>query len=683
MLQPVINLLQSNRLSEALALCEQLMLKNKKNLDGWLLLADLYQKTGAFAKAEKSFRKVIKLKAVYAPAHTQLAMLYHGQGKFAKAEASYRQSLKLENNQPTVHFNLGAILQEQSKLDDAASQYRQAIKLKSDYAKAYANLGFVLRQQEKTEAAVESYRKALQFAPDVADIHYNMGLSLLNAGQAEAAEKYQRQALSLKPDYADALAGLGTVQFFNGDVEKAANSYQQALNQQPDNIEFLCSYANTLSALGLYEQAMTQIKKALKIEINNEDICITRGFIHLSLGQLDEAFDCCEQILKITPQHEKAMSLAASVYEKKGDAKLAYRYLAPLLEKEFPGLNAVLSFASISSALKLVDKAIEYLEQYLQNNSNVSLRNQSRLHFALGKAYDSQKNYEPAFKNYHTANKSKRAIFDIRNTREEVDAQVNVFSFRFSDHLAKSSIHSSRPIFIVGMPRSGTSLVEQILASHPQVAGAGELSDISNLAASMPQIDGLKNLYPQCLTQIDSKQLDSMAQVYLNRLSDVDDKTLHVTDKMPGNYMHLGLIQLLFPDARIIHCIRDPLDTCLSCYFQDFSQNHPWIYNLQDTGRMHLEYQRLMQHWKNVLNIPILDVCYEELVDNQEEISRKIISFCKLEWDESCLQFHKNERFIWTASYQQVRQPMYKKSVARWKNYEQHIEPLKKILGKL
>ncbi len=681
MLQKILNLLQNNQLAEARTLCEQATRSNKKNPGIWLLLAEIYQQSGAFEKAENSCRKAIKLKNDHAPAHTQLAMLYHTQGKLPRAEHCYHRSLKLDNTQATVYFNLGAVLQELNKPDEAITQYQLAIKLKPDYAKAYANMGYLLRQQEKIEDAINHYDKALQFAPNIAELHYNMGSTLLQTGRPEEAEKHQREALKLKPNYADALSGLGAVQFFNGETEKSAYSYQQALNHQPDNVEILRGFANVLSSLGHHETAIEHITHALDIDPNNKDTRIAKGFIYLSCGQLDEAFDCCYPILNTKSPHKKSIYLAASVYEKKGDAKKSYQYLAPLLEENPPPVEAVLNFSYISNSLNLVDKAIEYMEQLLQNDKiSIPADNRRRLYFALGKAYDRQKNYNSAIKNFYTANKLKQAVFDIKTIQRDVDAQINIFPSNFKNHLATTSIRSQRPIFIVGMPRSGTSLVEQILASHPKICGAGELSDINNLAQRMQLTNKLESRYPKCLEQADSQQLNHMTQTYLNRLSDIDNKALHVTDKMPGNFMHLGLIQLLFPDARIIHCIRNPLDTCLSCYFQDFSVNHPWIYDLENTGKFYLEYKRLMKHWKNVLDIPILDVNYEELVENQETVSRQMIKFFDLDWDDACLQFHKNKRFIWTASYQQVCQPIYKKSVSRWKNYEQHIKPLINIL---
>ncbi|HHL31005.1 MAG TPA: tetratricopeptide repeat protein [Oceanospirillales bacterium] len=679
-LSQIAKLVENGQLSQAKKLCEQLTRANKKNPRLWLTEGDINQKLQLFDKAESNYRRAIKINPNSVLAHNRVAMLVHSQGKFGNAEPCYRKSLKLDDKQAIIHFNLGAVLQELGKLDDAVAQYKKAIEQKPDYAKAYANLGFIFRQQGLIEDGIESYHKALKFAPDIAEIHYNMGLSLLDTGQAEAAEQHQRQAISLKPDYADAWAGLGAVQFFNGDTENAANSYQQALDYQPNNVEILCGYANSLSALGRHEQAMEHIKQALHTAQDNTEALLAKGSIHVSLGELDEAFDCCDRVLKTEPQHEKAICLAASICEKKGDEKQAYNYLIPLLQEKYSKCEAILIFASISKSLNLVDNAIERMEQLLQDSRKIQATERRRLHFALGKAYDSQKNYDRAFQNFHKANSLKRAVFDIKSFQRDIDAQIKVFSSDFSSQLPRASIRSNRPVFIVGMPRSGTSLVEQILASHPKVSGAGELPDINNLTLSMHLRCGTDVHYPECIKQTDSQQLDSMTQSYLDCLSNIDHNASHVTDKMPGNFMHLGLIQLLFPNARIIHCIRDPLDTCLSCYFQDFSRSHPWIYDLQNTGRVYLEYQRLMQHWKNVLEIPILDVHYEKLVENQESISRQMIEFCGLEWDDACLQFHKNKRFIWTASYEQVRQPMYKKSVARWKNYEQYIKPLTEII---
>jgi len=245
--------------------------------------------------------------------------------------------------------------------------------------------------------------------------------------------------------------------------------------------------------------------------------------------------------------------------------------------------------------------------------------------------------------------------------------------------LPRASIRSERPLFITGMPRSGTTLVEQILSSHPDVHGAGELADIGEMAESLPARLGTQLQFPQCLSHVTTAHLDQLATGYLDTLERLSPDARRVTDKMLG-FIYLGLIELVLPGARIIHCVRDPMDTCLSGYFQDFSRSHPYSYDLHNLGVYYRSYQKIMHNWKNVLSLPIMEVQYEDMVTNQEVTSRKVIDFCGLEWDERCLDFHKNERFVGTASYNQVRRPMYKTSLGRWKKYEQFLEPLKKAL---
>jgi hypothetical protein len=237
-------------------------------------------------------------------------------------------------------------------------------------------------------------------------------------------------------------------------------------------------------------------------------------------------------------------------------------------------------------------------------------------------------------------------------------------------------------VFIVGMPRSGTSLVEQILASHPNVFGAGELRDLQRLAEELPARVGAKEAYPACLVRLDGSAACALADEYLERIGRRSGAALRVTDKMPLNFLHLGLIAALFPRARIVHCIRDPLDVCVSCYCQDFQGGPNFLWDLTDLGKFHGEYERLMAHWGSVLPLPILEVVYEELVDNLEAVSRRLISFCGLDWDDRCLAYHQNARAVRTASLVQVRQPVYKSSVGRWRHYAPHLRPLLEALGR-
>ena len=224
------------------------------------------------------------------------------------------------------------------------------------------------------------------------------------------------------------------------------------------------------------------------------------------------------------------------------------------------------------------------------------------------------------------------------------------------------------------------SLLE-ILSCHPSVHGGGELLELPGIVSSLPAETGSNKDFPACVSQLTQSVVDRMAEGYLERLTKLAPGALRITDKLPHNFQHVGLIRLLFPNARILHCARNPLDTCLSCYFADFQGQHPYMYDLTSLGLHYHEYRRLMQHWRDALGIPMLEVRYEDLVENQEEISRSMIEYCGLEWDDRCLDFHKSDRRALTASYDQVRQPVYTRSVERWRNYEKYLQPLQDALG--
>jgi hypothetical protein len=240
---------------------------------------------------------------------------------------------------------------------------------------------------------------------------------------------------------------------------------------------------------------------------------------------------------------------------------------------------------------------------------------------------------------------------------------------------------SEVPVFVLGMPRSGTTLVEQIIASHPAAHGAGELEELGWLAANMPKLTGGTAPYPEAARLIDATNAKSIAAQYLEPLIARAPAARRITDKMPGNFIRIGLIAVLFPKARIVHVRRHPLDTCLSCFFQHFGRGHHFSYDLGHLGHYYTQYQRLMAHWARVLPGRIFDVQYEDVVSKQEETSRAIIAHCGLDWDPKCLAFHEHERQVRTASFWQVRQPLYASSVGRWQAYEKHLGPLKAALG--
>jgi hypothetical protein len=304
-----------------------------------------------------------------------------------------------------------------------------------------------------------------------------------------------------------------------------------------------------------------------------------------------------------------------------------------------------------------------------------------RFWFAIGKAWEDTGRYDESFGAYQHGNKLKRASFqfDIAETEKTAGDIIAKFDKAFAGK-AVNGFEDETPVFIVGMPRSGTTLIEQVLSSHSNVHGAGELKDFCDV---MDKVDGASagGLYMDWLLDADDEMLSRIGEGYVKRLRTLDKKALRITDKMPGNFFYAGLIHKALPKAKIIHSMRDPVDTCISNYSRLFNETMPFAYDLEELGRYCRLCDRLMAHWKDVLpEGTILDMKYEDNVADLETQARRLVDFCGLEWEDGCLAFHENKRHVKTASIAQVRQPIYKSSVARWKRFEKHIKPLRTAL---
>jgi hypothetical protein len=325
---------------------------------------------------------------------------------------------------------------------------------------------------------------------------------------------------------------------------------------------------------------------------------------------------------------------------------------------------------------------ISRIEDLLQK-PDMTEEGRINLHFALGKMFDDCKRYDKAFEHFREANRYKRqrvhfdgGHFSCWNARIQ-----NVFTQTFFERYAHVGDPSERPVFIVGMPRSGTTLVEQILASHPRVYGAGELTTVFDIVCALEEPGAGAVKYPEIIATLDDAELQRRARQYLDTLQAIDPQVARVTDKLPTNFFHLGFIAAMLPRAHIIHCRRDAMDTCLSNFVQMFAEGHYYSYDLSDIAIYYRGYEQIMAHWRDVLPTPMYEVQYEELVEDQERISRELIDHIGLDWDERCLAFHETRRAVRTASNWQVRQPLYKSSRKRWKNYEKHLTGLRTELG--
>jgi len=540
----------------------------------------------------------------------------------------------------------------------------------------------LLYQQGDYQGSLAVLQDLCAGEPFDSEAHGLLGAIYLQLSQYEQAEHCFRQVLAGQPANAQACYGLGLAVGARGNVNEASKYLKKSLEISPDNPDVRVRLGALQQLLGQHQDALGQYRMALKQDPAHLEAHIRLGDLALSLADLDRSEAAYRKALRLQPGEENATAGLAAIYLRQARYKDVYRTIRPMLEQGTDNASIAVLYADICRHVQRCQDAIDLLEK-LSADEKVAFDQRIKTLFALGKLYDRMGDYEQAFRSYRDANDLMPVTFDPWSAERGLQDSLDFWNARLLADTPRARKHNKRkrPVFIVGMPRSGTSLLEQILASHPSVHAAGELQDITDMVASLPSRLGSAQAYPACLENIDQGMLDNLAGTYQKKIEALSLKsTTVVTDKMPGNFRHLGLIQLLFPKARVIHCVRDPLDTCLSCYFQNFSGEHDYSYNLQNLGTYYRLYERLMQHWKQVLDLKILDVRYEELVTGTEATTRNILDFCGLPWDARCLEFHKTRRTVVTSSYDQATRPVYQDSIRRWEHYRPYLEPLCKGL---
>jgi len=637
-------------------------------------------------------------------------------GAHEDAESSIQKALKLNQNNPEAWYVLGSALLEQKKTEEAVEAYQQAIKLNPDHDKAQSNLGVCYKRLKQFDRARHSLEKAIRIDPSSAPSYSNLGDVLIELGQCEDAVETYNKAISSNPNYFIAYNNLAKVLIDIERYHEAEEILTRAIGIQPNIAEFYSNMGILMKNTYRYSEAINHLTKALQLKpdlvsarYNLGLVCLDVGFneeaeqnfiaaigldagytrAHMALaraykntGAYGKALDVLEAVITDNQNESKLDSLRAEILIASGESEEA----KILLEKVLSSYPAEPDLVRLS--LKVAEEGVEVnrqlglLEELLSTpSSSTKLNDRVLIHFDIARKYDELGDYDMAFDHYRSGNELKNIDYDLKEMSDFVDYLINHFDSGFFKRKYSGSNPIDVPVFIVGMPRSGTSLVEQILASHPLVCGAGELHDINNMTTTLfgeVSANGSAAFDAEILS---SKKAAHLATGYINKLANISDSAMRVTDKMPHNFKHLWLIASLFPGARIIHVKRNPIDTCLSCYFKNFVGMHAYTNKLEDLADYYLQYQRLMEHWQSVLPTKIYEVEYESLVENQEEVSRLLIDHVGLEWDDVCLNFHENRRIVLTASQDQVRKPIYRKSIERWRHYEQYLAPLMEAFG--
>lgn len=601
------------------------------------------------------------------------------QGQLKKAKPLFEKLCQANRTDAESLYILGSINGQLGNLRQAASYFSQVVALHPDSFQAHCGLGAACEHLGQADKASDAFRHALRLQPTNADIMVKLAGILLSQGNLTECEKHLQQALQLKPGFPGALHMLGEIRCSENRLAEGIQFFKQAINTDP-NLTGTCNrLGRALHMMGNPSQAITHYRHALSINPSFAEAHNNLANALVAVGKMQEARDAFRNAQQARPNYIDAIAGEAALDEREGDYEAAYGRLSPLILRNIKHPAIATVFANLCPQLERCTEAIDYAEGLLKDTLTVGA--QKEVHFTLGKLYDSFGSYDMAFGHYRKANEKEPGSHNPNEHAANIDALINTFDWNFLSTAPRAKCRSARPVFIVGMPRSGTTLTEQILASHPDVFGAGELTDIMDQPKQLSKMIGPEPGYPYFLRKLTTEILDQLATSYLDHLEEMEPVAARVIDKMPLNFMHLGLIALEFPDTRIIHCVRDPRDTCLSMYFQHFSATHAQAKNLEHLGLYYRQYLRVMQHWKNLLDLPLLEVRYEDLVTEQEQISRQLVDFIGLKWDERCLHYHQNGRTVETFSYYQVRQPIYSSSMGRWKNYQPYIAPLVQALG--
>lgn len=611
------------------------------------------------------------------------ALEHFRRGQLKKSQTLYEKVCRTDTRDVEALYMLGSTYAQSGNFSRACDILEKALKMKPDALPIHCALGAARKAMGETEQAIAHFRSGLGLNPSNTDIKLELAGLLLENGELHEAEPLLQsliQGAASEAALATALHGLGEIRHLQKRFEESVDYYQRALQAQPNRPMTHNRLGHALHALGRLDSAIDHYRKAIS---QAPDLIVAYTNLANTLinaGLTDEADDILARALAIDPDNTDAAASRVSVLEHKGDYAAAQQLITPLIRQGIHHSGLGIAYANLCSKIDACGDAIDYLETLLQD-PGVPESRREQLHYAAGRLHDRLDSFDMAFRHFQSANDLRPDTYSSAEHRATLHILMGIFDSSFVASAPRASHGSSLPVFIVGMPRSGTSLTEQILARHTDVAAAGELSEIERQAkficSSIPDSRG----FPECLKLASGQAVDFAARNYIDRLKTIAAGRRHVTDKMPQNFIFLGLINLLFPGARVIHCLRDPRDVCLSIYFQNFSAGHSYATRLGNIADYYLAYQRLMSHWKSVLDIPILDLHYEELIMNQEATSRQLLDFLDLEWDPRCLDFHRSDRHVATSSYDQVRQPLYTRSMGRWRQYRAHIEPLLEAFG--
>jgi len=610
------------------------------------ILGVINARMGQDESALACYERALAIKPDFAEVHNNRGNLLNRLGQHDGAIASFRKALQIKPMYAEAHNNMGVALYDAGKLEAAAASYREALSIRPGYAEAQNNLGNALADLGQSDVALASFNRAIQLNPNYYQAYNNMGDTLRSLGRAGEAIRCFERAIQLKPDYAEAYSGLGATLNDQGLHKQAVENLRTAIQLKPGLAVAHFNLGNTLGDLGLHDEAQASYRTALKVKPDFAEVHGNLGNSLCEFGRYEEAIASYNRALELRPDFAEAHNNL--------------------------------------SRLKTFTKDDPQFAEIQQRLADTGLTEHGRMHlsFALGKVYEDLGDVDQSFKYLQQGNRLRKMTsgYDINRDRELFEKIKSLFNAGRShqpDVVEGGRKFNRQPIFIVGMPRSGTTLTEQILASHSQVWGGGELEVLGRILT--PVVQQAMSTQEK---SIPSGVLTNCRDAYLADLQGLPATEPYVTDKMPQNFRWAGFLLTTMPDVKIINVQREPAAVCWSMFKMHF-KGHDYTNDMLDLADYYKLYHDLMDFWRKEFPNRIYDLDYELLTRNQESETRKLLEYCELDWEEQCLEFYKTKRAVRTASSRQVRQKMYTGSSDAWRKYEEHLKPLLDSLGNL
>jgi tetratricopeptide (TPR) repeat protein len=607
-------------------------------------LGEVERQRGKHQQAAAAFNAAIEINPRNPQAQNNLGILHYDRREYAEAVECYKKALSHTKAYPEAHNNLGNALRALGRREEAIDHYQNAVLLREKYPEAYNNMASVLREMGQLPEAEHAYRKAISQRSDYVEAYVNLALLLDGSNRADEALRLLGEALRINQRHSGALVHISRLQLRNMNYEKAAEAARLAIKSDAKSVDAYLTLGQVLTETDQLKQALLAFESVLRIRPGMVEARTLYGVCLKAMGRLDEAREQFRQALDLAPS-------AAGVYANISD-----------LQKYTPD-----------------HPHLHEMRRLLAEAPDPESERVMPLYFALGKAYDDIGEFDLAFDHFQkgAAIKRRKLNYDEIQTLGFLDSIREVFSPDLMRNPPFVGISSEVPVFIVGMPRSGSTLVEQVLSNHPSVFGAGEIKDFTRELNSLRgRFPGLPR-FPHMIQKMSAAQYRMLAEGYLRKLTALAPTAARITDKLLTNFYFVGLLHMLYPKAKFVHTLRNPVDTCLSAYSKLFKDDMPHSYDLGELGRHYRKYAQLMDHWQDVLpDGTMKTIVYEEVVNDLPGAARGLIDFLGLPWNEACLAFHESQRPVKTASVVQVRTPVYATSVGRWKRYGKSLQPL-------